>query len=187
MTLRVNPDAAIRSMAGELRGRPVLLAENVRLPFTPRTPFTSGTWWVSTPFPLGPLILGVRETGRTPRPAPTLSRFEPRACALARTTSRTRSTANFRETKGYAGLRCFFGWALLAIGILRRFTRLTNGFSKKLANLKAMVDVFFVWYNFCRVHGTIRMTPAMEAGWTDHVWTMRELLGCDIVEALGKR
>ena len=59
---------------------------------------------------------------------------------------------------------------------LRRFTRLTNGFSKKLDNLKAMVDVFFVWYNFCRVHGTIRMTPAMEAGWTDHIWTVKELL-----------
>ena len=59
---------------------------------------------------------------------------------------------------------------------LRRFTRLTNGFSKKLVNLKAMVDVFFVWYNFCRVHGTIRMTPAMEAGWTDHIWTVKELL-----------
>ena len=59
---------------------------------------------------------------------------------------------------------------------LRRFTRLTNGFSKKLDNLKAMVDVFFVWYNFCRVHQTLRMTPAMEAGWTDHVWTVKELL-----------
>ena len=59
---------------------------------------------------------------------------------------------------------------------LRRFTRLTNGFSKKLDNLKAMVDVFFVWYNFCRVHGTIRMTPAMEAGWTDHIWSVKELL-----------
>ena len=59
---------------------------------------------------------------------------------------------------------------------LRRFTRLTNGFSKKIDNLKAMVDVFFVWYNFCRVHGTIRMTPAMESGWTDHIWTVKELL-----------
>ncbi len=65
---------------------------------------------------------------------------------------------------------------------LRRFTRLTNGFSKKLANLKAMVDVFFVWYNFCRVHQTLRMTPAMEAGWTDHVWTLRELLTADTEE-----
>jgi hypothetical protein len=59
---------------------------------------------------------------------------------------------------------------------LRRFTRLTNGFSKKLVNLKAAVAVFFAWYNFCRVHQTLRVTPAMEAGLTDHVWTVRELL-----------
>jgi len=59
---------------------------------------------------------------------------------------------------------------------LRRFTRLTNGFSKKLANLKAAVAVFVAWYNFCRVHQTLRVTPAMEAQLTDHVWTIRELL-----------
>ena len=59
---------------------------------------------------------------------------------------------------------------------LRRFTRLTNGFSKKLANLKAAVAVFVVWYNFCRVHQTLRVTPAMEAGLTDHVWTVLELV-----------
>jgi transposase-like protein/IS1 family transposase len=59
---------------------------------------------------------------------------------------------------------------------LRRFTRLTNGFSKKLANLKAAVAVFVAWYNFCRVHQTLRVTPAMEAKLTDHVWTVKELL-----------
>ena len=59
---------------------------------------------------------------------------------------------------------------------LRRFTRLTNGFSKKLANLKAAVAVFVAWYNFCRVHQTLRVTPAMEAGLADHVWSVRELL-----------
>ena len=59
---------------------------------------------------------------------------------------------------------------------LRRFTRLTNGFSKKLANLKAAVAVFVAWYNFCRVHSTLRVTPAMEAGLTDHVWSVRELI-----------
>jgi hypothetical protein len=47
---------------------------------------------------------------------------------------------------------------------LRRFTRLTNGFSKKLANLRAAVSLFMTWYNFCRVHQTLRVTPAMEAG-----------------------
>jgi IS1 family transposase/transposase-like protein len=59
---------------------------------------------------------------------------------------------------------------------LRRFTRLTNAFSKKLANLQAAVAVFVAWYNFCRVHQSLRVTPAMESGLTDHVWSLRELL-----------
>jgi hypothetical protein len=58
----------------------------------------------------------------------------------------------------------------------RRFTRLTNGFSKKLANLKAAVALYMAWYNFCRTHQTLRVTPAMEAGLADHVWTLEELL-----------
>ena len=59
---------------------------------------------------------------------------------------------------------------------LSRFTRLTNGFSKKLANLKAMVDVLFVWYNFCWVHQTLRVTPAMEAGVTKRLWEVSDLV-----------
>jgi IS1 family transposase len=59
---------------------------------------------------------------------------------------------------------------------MRRFTRLTNGFSKKWENLKAMLALFFAWYNFVRVHSTIRVTPAMESGLTGHVWTLKELL-----------
>jgi transposase-like protein/IS1 family transposase len=59
---------------------------------------------------------------------------------------------------------------------LRRFTRLTNAFSKKLTHLKAAVDLYALWYNVCRVHQTLRMTPAMEAGITDHIWSIRELL-----------
>jgi len=58
----------------------------------------------------------------------------------------------------------------------RRFARLVNGFSKKLDNLKAAVALYVAWYNFCRVHMTLRVTPAMEAGIADHVWEMRELL-----------
>lgn len=59
---------------------------------------------------------------------------------------------------------------------MRRFTRLTNAFSKKLDNLKFAVALHFAFYNFCRVHKTLRVTPAMEAGITDHVWTVQELL-----------
>ena len=59
---------------------------------------------------------------------------------------------------------------------LRRFTRLTNGFSKKLSHLKAAVSLYMAWYNFCRVHQTLRVTPAMEAKIADHIWTLEELL-----------
>ena len=58
----------------------------------------------------------------------------------------------------------------------RRFTRLTNAFSKKLENLKAQVALHFAHYNFVRIHQTLRCTPAMAAGITDHVWDLRELL-----------
>jgi IS1 family transposase/transposase-like protein len=60
--------------------------------------------------------------------------------------------------------------------MMRRFTRLTNAFSKKLENLKAACALHFAYYNFCRVHKTLRVTPAMEAGITDHVWSLAELL-----------
>ncbi len=59
---------------------------------------------------------------------------------------------------------------------VRRFTRLTNGFSKKWENHWAAVVLWFAFYNFCRVHKSIRMTPAMAAGIADHVWSVRELL-----------
>jgi IS1 family transposase len=59
---------------------------------------------------------------------------------------------------------------------MRRFTRLTNAFSKKLENHKHAIALYFAYYNFCRVHQTLRVTPAMEAGLTDHVWTITELV-----------
>jgi hypothetical protein len=59
---------------------------------------------------------------------------------------------------------------------MRRFTRLTNGFSKKLENHGHMVALYFMHYNFCKVHQSLRVTPAMEAGLTDHVWEIDELI-----------
>jgi hypothetical protein len=59
---------------------------------------------------------------------------------------------------------------------LRRFTRLTNAFSKKLSHLKAALDLYALWHNLCRIHQTLRVTPAMQAGIADHVWSIRELL-----------
>ena len=59
---------------------------------------------------------------------------------------------------------------------MRRFTRLTNAFSKKLTNHAAMIALFFMHYNFCRIHQTLRVTPAMAAGVSDHVWEIGDIL-----------
>jgi IS1 family transposase len=60
---------------------------------------------------------------------------------------------------------------------MRRFTRLTNAFSKKLENHAAMVALYFMYYNFARVHQTLRVTPTMEAGIATHVWSIEEIVG----------
>jgi IS1 family transposase len=59
---------------------------------------------------------------------------------------------------------------------LRRFTRLTNAFSKKLENMKAALALHFAWYNFCRIHSSLRVTPAMQAGVAYHQWELSELI-----------
>ena len=59
---------------------------------------------------------------------------------------------------------------------MRRFTRLTNAFSKKVENHEAAVALHFMHYNFARVHQTLRITPAMEAGVADHVWSLEEIV-----------
>lgn len=59
---------------------------------------------------------------------------------------------------------------------MRRFTRLTNAFSKKIENLRAACALHFAWYNFCRVHASLRVTPAMAAGISSQIWSLDELL-----------
>ena|SRR5579863_7274504 len=58
---------------------------------------------------------------------------------------------------------------------MRRFTRLTNGFSKKVDNHRHSVALHYMFYNFCRIHQSLRCTPAQEAGLSDHVWTVEEI------------
>jgi hypothetical protein len=60
---------------------------------------------------------------------------------------------------------------------MRRFTRLTNAFSKKVENHEHSVAIHYINYNFSRIHQTLRVTPAMEAGITDHVWELEEIVG----------
>jgi hypothetical protein len=59
---------------------------------------------------------------------------------------------------------------------MRRMTRLTNGFSKKWENLEAAYALWFAYYNFCRIHSSLRVTPCMEAGIESHIWTIAELI-----------
>lgn len=58
---------------------------------------------------------------------------------------------------------------------MRRFTRLTNAFAKKALNLQRSLALYFMHYNFCRRHMTIKTTPAIAAGVTDHLWTLHDL------------
>lgn len=68
----------------------------------------------------------------------------------------------------------------------RRFTRLTNGFSKRADYHLAAVGLYVAHYNFCRVHESLRMTPAMALGVTDHIWTIGELIGACLANAPDK-
>lgn len=60
---------------------------------------------------------------------------------------------------------------------MHRLTRLTNAFSKKLENHEAAIALQYMYYNFAHVHQTLRVTPAMEAGVANHVWTLNEIVG----------
>jgi IS1 family transposase len=68
---------------------------------------------------------------------------------------------------------------------MRRFTRLTNAFSKKVENLEAAVALHFMWYNFGRIHQTLRVTPAMAAGVTEKLWSLDDVIG--LLEAAEKK
>ena len=69
---------------------------------------------------------------------------------------------------------------------MRRFTRLTNVFSKKVENLEAAVALHFMYYNFGRIHKSLRVTPAMEAKVSDHLWNVEEIGAnvCDLPQLL---
>lgn len=60
---------------------------------------------------------------------------------------------------------------------MKRFTRLSNAFSKKLASHRNAFSLYFTFYNWTRIHKTLRFTPAVASGLTDHLWTMEEIIG----------
>ena len=77
------------------------------------------------------------------------------------------------SSKKMAGRRKAQTWA--PVGPMRRYTRLTNAHSKKIENHAYAFAIHSVFYNFAKVHQTLRVTPAMEAGVSDHVWTVEEI------------
>ena len=70
---------------------------------------------------------------------------------------------------------------------MRRFTRLTNGFSKKFANLRAAVALYMFHYNFCKIHKSLRVTPAMEAGISKTLWEISDIVALIPEESPKKR
>ena len=88
----------------------------------------------------------------------------------------TRATVKGRPDAGHVSTSFVERSNLTMRMHMRRFTRLTNGFSKKVEMHAASVALHFVYYNFCKVHMSLRVTPAMEAGISDHVWDVSELL-----------
>lgn len=70
---------------------------------------------------------------------------------------------------------------------MRRFTRLTNAHSKKIENHVASIAIHYLHYNFCRVHETLRVTPAMESGLADHVWSIEEMIALLDAHLLGSK
>lgn len=68
---------------------------------------------------------------------------------------------------------------------MRRFTQPTNAFSKKVENHEAAIALHFMYYNFCRIHKSLRVTPAMAAGISNHVWEIEEIVG--LIEAEEQR
>lgn len=70
---------------------------------------------------------------------------------------------------------------------MRRYTRLSNGFSRKIQNHAAAVALYYFAYNFIKIHRTLRVTPAMAAGVTDHLWSASDLVGLLEAEEVAKR
>ena len=99
------------------------------------------------------------------------SRYSPAVCMGARKTIIRGTPSSNHISTSYAERQN------LAMRMsIRRFTRLTNGFSKKLENHEHALAAYFMYYNFCRIHQTLRVTPAMEIGVTDHVWSIDEII-----------
>ncbi len=110
--------------------------------------------------------------GDSGKSAPAERRYSPATCTGSREQTITRNPDAAHISTSYVERQ-----NLTMRMSMRRFTRLTNAFSKKVENHKAMIALHYMHYNFARIHKTLRVTPAMEAGVSDHVWSLEEIAG----------
>lgn len=108
--------------------------------------------------------------GDSGKSAPAERRYSPAVCTGSRTQKITGNPEERHISTSYVERQ-----NLTMRMQMRRFTRLTNAFSKKVENHKAMIALHYMHYNFARIHKTLRVTPAMEAGVADHVWSLDEI------------
>ena len=105
-------------------------------------------------------------------PAVTAGRYSPAVCIGC-----TKNDVSGSPDPKHISTSCVERQNLSMRMSMRRFTRLTNAFSKKIENHTAMVSSYFMYYNFARVHQTLRVMPALEAGISNHVWSIEEIVG----------
>jgi len=110
--------------------------------------------------------------GDSGKKAPAEARYSPAHCIGSRTQRVTGDPDPIHVSTSYSERQ-----NLTMRMSMRRFTRLTNGFSKKVDNHKAALALYFMHYNFARIHKSLRVTPAMEAGVAAHVWSLAEIAG----------
>jgi hypothetical protein len=102
----------------------------------------------------------------------------------AKLSKNDKRTFYYRAAREVKSRKCGAGWCLSFVErhnltmrmSMRRFTRLTNAFSKKIQNHAAIVAIRAVHYNFARIHKTLRIAPRMAAGLSDHVWSLEEIV-----------
>ena len=109
--------------------------------------------------------------GDSGKNAPAETRYSPARCTGARTAKISGNPDEQHISTSYVERQ-----NLTMRMSMRRFTRLTNAFSKKVDNHKAAIALHFMYYNFGRIHQTLRVTPAMESGVSDHVWSIEEIV-----------
>ncbi|MBI3935838.1 MAG: IS1 family transposase [Betaproteobacteria bacterium] len=153
-------DVFVKDLAGRLAVRPQVTTDGLKLYLKP----IDEVFGVNVDYAMLVKLYG-GDSGREAQ-----ARYSPAQCLGTRTVCITGTPDPAHISTSFAERQ-----NLTMRMSMRRFTRLTNAFSKKVDNHKAALALYFMHYNFARIHKTLRVTPAMEAGVADHVWSLEEI------------